>query len=155
MTDANRTPEAELLDYLQQRDVKCPTCGYNLRDLRRARCPECGSGLGLTVSVVDPFLSAWVVMVGVLFSAAGVGMFMLAYLTSMGFPPLPRSWIGKFAQGAIFYLIAAIPVALVTALCRRPFLRLNHLRQIRAALLVTLVTLGCAGILGYTLFILR
>ncbi len=24
-------------------DVPCPSCGYNLRGLREARCPECGS----------------------------------------------------------------------------------------------------------------
>lgn len=30
-------------DWLNQRDVPCPQCGYNLRMLSVPRCPECGS----------------------------------------------------------------------------------------------------------------
>jgi hypothetical protein len=31
-----------LRDYLASRDVPCPDCAYNLRDLVFPRCPECG-----------------------------------------------------------------------------------------------------------------
>lgn len=33
--------------YLVGRDVACPECSYNLRDLREARCPECGCTLAI------------------------------------------------------------------------------------------------------------
>lgn len=38
-------PEAErirLADYLRDRDVPCPSCGFNLRDHRDMTCPRCG-----------------------------------------------------------------------------------------------------------------
>ena len=39
------------LEHIRQqlagRDVPCPKCGYNLRDLERAECPECGWDLRL------------------------------------------------------------------------------------------------------------
>ena len=38
------TSEASLLqDFLRDRDVTCPRCAYNLRNLVGNRCPECGN----------------------------------------------------------------------------------------------------------------
>lgn len=39
--------EALIRAYLAGRDVACPACSYNLRDLREARCPECGCTLAI------------------------------------------------------------------------------------------------------------
>ena len=38
-----------LLRFLQGRDHACPKCSYNLRNLTRPICPECGEALALTV----------------------------------------------------------------------------------------------------------
>ncbi len=38
-----------LLRFLQGRDHACPKCSYNLRNLTRPVCPECGEALALTV----------------------------------------------------------------------------------------------------------
>ena len=38
-----------LLRFLQGRDHACPKCSYNLRNLTRPVCPECGEELKLTV----------------------------------------------------------------------------------------------------------
>ncbi len=38
-----------LLRFLQGRDHACPRCDYNLRNLTRPVCPECGEELKLTV----------------------------------------------------------------------------------------------------------
>ena len=38
-----------LLEFLREHDADCPVCGYNLRALTRAICPECGQELVLTV----------------------------------------------------------------------------------------------------------
>ncbi|MCH8878716.1 MAG: hypothetical protein IID34_02395 [Planctomycetes bacterium] len=38
-----------LLRFLQGRDHACPKCDYNLRNLTRPVCPECGEALKLTV----------------------------------------------------------------------------------------------------------
>lgn len=48
------SPEAALLDFLRDRDVLCPLCGYNLRNLSRPQCPECRQDLSLTVGVQRP-----------------------------------------------------------------------------------------------------
>jgi len=40
-----------LLEFLHERDVPCPVCGYNLRNLTQARCPECEQKLRLAVGV--------------------------------------------------------------------------------------------------------
>lgn len=45
---------ARLLAFLRGRDVLCPVCRYNLRDLTRPECPECRQGLALTVGVTQP-----------------------------------------------------------------------------------------------------
>ncbi len=39
-----------LVSFVRDRDVLCPLCGYNLRSLTRARCPECREELALAVS---------------------------------------------------------------------------------------------------------
>jgi hypothetical protein len=41
--------ERLLREFLRERDVECPACGYNLRDLEGARCPECREVLRLQV----------------------------------------------------------------------------------------------------------
>lgn len=33
--------------YLQRTEAECPSCGYGLRGVRHARCPECGRELDL------------------------------------------------------------------------------------------------------------
>jgi hypothetical protein len=40
-----------LLEFMRGRDVGCPLCGYNLRDLTKATCPECNHRLELRVGV--------------------------------------------------------------------------------------------------------
>lgn len=39
-----------LARYLAHRDVPCPVCKYNLRDVKTAACPECGDPLVLKIS---------------------------------------------------------------------------------------------------------
>lgn len=41
--------EAEVLAFLKDRSVPCPRCAYNLRDIQRAKCPECGEPLVLKI----------------------------------------------------------------------------------------------------------
>ena len=43
--------EGLLLAFLKGRDVHCPSCDYNLRDLSRPQCPECHEALALTVGL--------------------------------------------------------------------------------------------------------
>ena len=65
--------EADLLAaFLAGRDVPCPRCGYNLRELSGSRCPECGEQLTLCVNLVEPRQAA--LIAGVIALAAGFGL---------------------------------------------------------------------------------
>ena len=43
-----------LFEFLRERDVPCPVCGYNLRNLTRPQCPECRKELVLAVGLRKP-----------------------------------------------------------------------------------------------------
>jgi hypothetical protein len=58
--------------FLASRDVPCPACGYNLRDLEGSRCPECGDDLVLQVGLPEPKQAA--LIAGLIGLAAGAGM---------------------------------------------------------------------------------
>jgi len=58
--------------FLAGRDCACPGCGYNLRDLRGTRCPECGDELVLQVGLMEPRQAG--VIAGLIGLAAGAGM---------------------------------------------------------------------------------
>lgn len=54
--DATQTPgaaDAAVAAFLEQRDVPCPGCGYNLRGCAAAACPECGRALRLRLDPGD------------------------------------------------------------------------------------------------------
>ncbi len=44
-----RDPEAEVVAFLVGRSVACPRCAYDLRDIKTAKCPECGEPLVLKI----------------------------------------------------------------------------------------------------------
>jgi hypothetical protein len=68
-TDLNR----ELLArFLGDRDVECPGCGYNLRDLTGERCPECGQDIVLHLQLAEPRQAA--LLTGLIGLSAGVGL---------------------------------------------------------------------------------
>jgi hypothetical protein len=60
-----------LRSYLAERDIPCPVCGYNLRNLHSDRCPECGRGLMLQVGTTEPRMGAFIT--GLVGLAAGIG----------------------------------------------------------------------------------
>lgn len=65
------TDEELLVQYLAGRDGACPGCGYNVRDLREPRCPECGDRLRLSLTLAEPRLGYF--LAGLIPLAMGVG----------------------------------------------------------------------------------
>lgn len=67
----NEPDHVLLRTFLAERDAPCPSCGYNLRGLTAARCPECNQVLVLKVGLAEPRLGAWIA--GIVGLAAGAG----------------------------------------------------------------------------------
>lgn len=72
---------AEVVDYLQERDALCPSCGHSLRGITSARCPDCKLQLSVNVlrsvraSPMQANFAVWVIR-----ALAGFGGLMSAYL---------------------------------------------------------------------------
>ena len=72
--------DAELLRrFLTARDVPCPRCQYNLRDLTGDRCPECGDMLVLRINIAEPRLAAAITGLMGLSAGAGLNLLLLLY----------------------------------------------------------------------------
>ena len=61
-----------LRQFLHGRDVHCPGCRYNLRDLTGDRCPECGQEIVLQLRLAEPRQAA--LLVGLIGLSAGLGL---------------------------------------------------------------------------------
>ncbi|MCH8805304.1 MAG: hypothetical protein IH986_04375 [Planctomycetes bacterium] len=64
-----------LVEMLRRRDVPCPVCRYNLRNLTSSVCPECGHRLTLRVGSVDPPFGALLLLLTPMLMTAGVALF--------------------------------------------------------------------------------
>ena len=70
----------ELLNnYLANLDEACPSCAYNLRDLKGAACPECGQVLRLRVGLESPNLAPFITGLVGISAALGFCGTMLVY----------------------------------------------------------------------------
>jgi hypothetical protein len=119
--------EAMLVAYLADRDVQCPVCKYNLRGLTHPQCPECGSGLRLTVGSVDGYLAAWTTMIAPLCAAGSIGFFAVYLSLTEGWPSFrfARWW----ETASFFAVIASTPASIIAILLRRKFQRLQRTTQ--------------------------
>src|SRR5205823_14867222 len=63
---------AMLKQYLGSRDVPCPHCNYNLRNLTSNVCPECGEEVTLRVQSLEPRQAAPIA--GLVLLSAGAGL---------------------------------------------------------------------------------
>ncbi len=125
---------ARLLDFLHGRDVPCPLCGYNLRDLTQPLCPECRHELLITVGVSKPrFLWFLLAMTPCTFAGIAAGLTLI--------PVILEGLAGACPPPAI--LVTLVLLGLVSALGglmlirhRFAFLRQEPRRQRRLAVAV-------------------
>jgi hypothetical protein len=83
-----------LREFLKRTDPACPGCGYNLRGLASAACPECNEALQLQVGLVQPRLLPFVGAVSGLSAGAGAAFLWLVTATVLSiamhdWPPWP------------------------------------------------------------------
>jgi hypothetical protein len=126
ISDPAERERAWLLEYLRDRDVPCPLCGYNLRQLDSARCPECGREIRLSVNLAEPYLRAWLTTAIALCASAGMGVIVLMISFQEGLPPLrlPPSLVIS-----LYSFMLSIPVAIGALWGRRRFMRLGRRSQ--------------------------
>ena len=72
MSDDPPDVDKHLLLFVRGRDVLCPGCAYNLRDLTSDRCPECGQELELSLRLAEPRQGP--LIAGLVGLAAGAGL---------------------------------------------------------------------------------
>lgn len=132
------------MKYLQGRDVPCPACGYNLRDLGGARCPECGRDLKPSVGTVEPIMRNWLILLCGSVAPAAMGLFFLVVIAQQGWP---RGEPAGF-QFAMLYYVANVAIAPVVLSSRRKFLRLGGGVQ-RTLAVVSVLTFFLAMVLFF------
>lgn len=104
-----------LAHFLAARDVPCPSCGYNLRDLQSSACPECGQPLNVRLDAIDPRSGRYLACVLPLGGAASV---MIAILGTV-LPQMVRlgSYGNKGEQMLFKWYPAGVALAALIALC--------------------------------------
>jgi hypothetical protein len=104
-------PDAEVVAFLTGRSAPCPRCAYDLRDIKTAKCPECGEPLVLKVGSPRARFG-WLVLAMAPGCFSGVAaMFVLIPVAVSTWQRSPPPWPIVFADGFGFF--SAVSVALM------------------------------------------
>jgi hypothetical protein len=101
--------DEHLLRFVAGRDVECPGCQYNVRDLKITRCPECGDELELSLRLAEPRQGSLIAGLVGLAAGAGFGGLLLVYigiilfLSGRGGPP--NDFFGITCTGFVVHAI--------------------------------------------------
>ena len=128
-----------LCEWLRNRDVACPRCAYNLRNLTSDRCPECGERIELQVGLVEPKLAPYITLL----VACSLGLGGSALFCALAYTAAPPSWWHEPA--AIMLLVQLAITAIVLPLLlrlRRRLRRATLTVQWLAAATMCIVVLG-------------
>ena len=129
-----------LVGYLAGRDVPCPACGYNLRDLAGGRCPECGDALALRLGSSEPRQGLLIAGLVGLSAGAGLSGLLLVY---EGIQLLRHQGMGAERGGFTGLPGGGLRIGALAAAAWLP--RGRQIRRVRPAARVGL-TLGCWGL---------
>ena len=132
------TEQDMLRQFLHGRDVVCPGCQYNLRDLTGSRCPECGQDLVLQLHLAEPRQSA--LLTGLIGLSAGAGLngLLVIYFLMMVFV------IERGASGMGWFLGFNLVGLCVHGAAIAVWLRLwRRIRRLSAATRWSLAAAGC------------
>lgn len=156
MSDTHSSPpwpdDEWLVRWVADRDAGCPVCGYNLRAVPVATCPECGGPLRMGVTSARIRLGPWLTAVIAFSLATGfdavVTILMLIPILSGG---VPRSAIPIVAVlvGTIAGLGAASGAGIAWTVGKRRSWHRNSYKQQWAYAAVIFVMVGAVhGMLG-------
>jgi len=147
--DAMRSGTDLLREYLAERDVACPSCQYNLRNLTSATCPECGERLVLLVRSADPRQAA--PLAGLIFLSAGAGLngLLLIYGVVKIFYNHQRYGFEKFLWVNSIGLVVMTALILLWLKCWRYLRRLESRWLLAACCLLA----SLADLIGFSIVI--
>ncbi len=107
--------EAELLrGWLSSRDVPCPVCGYSLRSIQSATCPECGARLDVRVGSTDLRIGLW--LAGVISLSLAMGF--VGLLTILFIVPFLAAGLGLSIGLPVVAISTIITVSYMLVLLR-------------------------------------
>ncbi len=143
MADHDPTQADMLKTFVADRNVPCPVCGYNLRNLSSAQCPECSASLEMRVGSSDLRMGMWLVA---LLSAAlplgfGVLVSVIVFLATYGEP----EWEFHIAFGLLSIIEGGLVAWLVVR--RRAFWAMPRPRQRALTWLVAVLSIACVSAL--------
>ena len=119
-----------LLAFMRQRDVACPMCKYNLRNLASLKCPECGTKLALGVQQAEPHSRAWITAVVGLSLPSGIPVnvyWFIGYFWITGQLSSRLFFVGGIVVTYFFAWSLLSPVLLaLVVIFRRRFQRLSR-----------------------------
>lgn len=149
--NADRPPadgDPLLIEYLRDRDAPCPLCGYNLRSLQVATCPECRETLSLAVGFRKPRFG-WFVAAIIPGSFSGIcaALLLMPLVGSLLSPSPPAPW--PFWAIDVFGWLSVL-AAFVLARYRYAFLRQPQGVQCASAVAVWAIhILAFVGVLSF------
>lgn len=146
-----RESDVMLLEFLRERDVACPRCGYSLRNLSRPVCPECEEPLQLQVGVQKiRVLWLFIALAPGAFCAIALGILgVMVGVMALVYGELPSERPPLNIILTLGFFVASALHTILLARAHRRFLQLS----IRAQLTWALAT-WAAHILAFITFVL-
>lgn len=118
-----------LIAYLHQREVHCPVCKYDLRNLKHSECPECGRKLNLRVTAAEPSQGPFMLLIAALGISSGLGIPSLIFICFGALQVFAEGPVGALAGFSMIYFACSIPLMLILLANRPSFLKLEQQRQ--------------------------
>lgn len=102
MPDAPGMQDDRLASYLADRDVPCPSCGYNLRNLAASNCPECGEPLEVRLTPPNALNARYLACV---LAMGGAWSVKTTIILAVVLPANAQGWMGSWNTGELFLYI--------------------------------------------------
>lgn len=99
-----------LVEMLRRRDVSCPVCRYNLRNLTGNVCPECGQTFTLRIGSVTPRFGILLLFLAPMLMMAGFTLFIGVVVIIEGPPPALAWGIYLILASGFLEAVAAIVI---------------------------------------------